>query len=106
MSDDTEGDHRDWLAAALTRYTLLPDYPKANSLISMLQVGLWRHTGAWRGREGAPYSTLVPSDGKISQQLFLLPISVNKLFIYFMRVCDLTLVAWFYIYLSEIEVLY
>uniref|UniRef100_A0A8C0UQH1 Calcium uniporter protein n=1 Tax=Cyanistes caeruleus TaxID=156563 RepID=A0A8C0UQH1_CYACU len=28
----------------------------------MLQVGLWRHTGAWRGPEGAPYSTLVPSD--------------------------------------------
>ncbi|KAL9851269.1 calcium uniporter regulatory subunit MCUb, mitochondrial isoform 2-T2 [Geothlypis trichas] len=26
------------------------------------QVGLWRHTGGWRGREGAPYSTLVPSD--------------------------------------------
>ncbi|KAM4900777.1 calcium uniporter regulatory subunit MCUb, mitochondrial isoform 1-T1 [Sylvia borin] len=26
------------------------------------QVGLWMHTGAWRGREGAPYSTLVPSD--------------------------------------------
>ncbi|XP_059326435.1 calcium uniporter regulatory subunit MCUb, mitochondrial isoform X1 [Ammospiza nelsoni] len=26
------------------------------------EVGLWRHAGAWRGREGAPYSTLVPSD--------------------------------------------
>ncbi|XP_052630629.1 calcium uniporter regulatory subunit MCUb, mitochondrial [Harpia harpyja] len=26
------------------------------------QVRLWRHAGAWRGREGAPYSTLVPSD--------------------------------------------
>ncbi|XP_009325364.1 PREDICTED: mitochondrial calcium uniporter regulatory subunit MCUb [Pygoscelis adeliae] len=25
-------------------------------------VRLWRHAGAWRGREGAPYSTLVPSD--------------------------------------------
>ncbi|XP_039235837.1 calcium uniporter regulatory subunit MCUb, mitochondrial isoform X2 [Pipra filicauda] len=26
------------------------------------QVWLWRNAGAWRGWEGAPYSTLVPSD--------------------------------------------
>ncbi|KAI1238481.1 Calcium uniporter regulatory subunit MCUb, partial [Lamprotornis superbus] len=44
MSDHTEADHSDRLDAASN------------------QVGLWRHTGAWRGREGAPYSTLVPSD--------------------------------------------
>lgn len=74
--------------------------------MSVLQVGLWRHTGAWRGQEGAPYSTLVPSDGKLSQQLFPLPIHVNKLFIYFVRVCEITLVAWFYIYLPEVEVLH
>lgn len=72
----------------------------------MLQVGLWRHTRAWRDQEGAPYSTLVPSDGKLSQHTFPLPISVNKLFIYFMRVCEITLVAWFYIYLPETEVVY
>ncbi|XP_027760372.1 calcium uniporter regulatory subunit MCUb, mitochondrial isoform X4 [Empidonax traillii] len=29
---------------------------------SQPQVWLWRNAGAWRGWEGAPYSTLVPSD--------------------------------------------
>lgn len=104
MSDHTEADHPDRLGAAFNQVHLT--ILRQSSLVSMLQVGLWRHTGAWRGREGAPYSTLVPSDGKLSQQLFPLPISVNELFIYFMRVCEITLVAWFYIYLSEIEVLY
>lgn len=30
--------------------------------MSVLQVRLWKHTGAWRDREGAPNRTLVPSD--------------------------------------------
>lgn len=66
----------------LTRYTLHPDYSKAGSLVSVLQVGLWRLAGDWRGWERAPYSTLVPSDGKLSQQLFPLPVSVYKIFVF------------------------
>ncbi|XP_009695766.1 PREDICTED: mitochondrial calcium uniporter regulatory subunit MCUb, partial [Cariama cristata] len=30
--------------------------------VSVLQGRLWRHAGAWQGREGAPYSMRVPSD--------------------------------------------
>ncbi|XP_010187951.1 PREDICTED: mitochondrial calcium uniporter regulatory subunit MCUb, partial [Mesitornis unicolor] len=35
--------------------------------VSVLQVRLWRHPGAWRGQEGAaPHSTLVPPDVTIN----------------------------------------
>ena len=103
LSGDTEADHPGRVGTAFDRVNLVSSPFWSSLPVSLLQVWLWRDAGAPRGRRGAaPCSTLVPSDGKHSQQALSLPINVSQLFIYFVVVGsdDISCMCSLHIYIS------